>query len=351
MSHTPGQGGPQGPDGGGTPDGTGTSTDGALRGAAADGAPRGAAGHDAAGDAVLVVDDVHLAFAGIRALQAVSFTVRARELFAVIGPNGAGKTSIFNVLSGVYRPQRGRVRFHGRDIVGLRPHVIAGLGMARTFQNIALFENLSVIDNLMLGRHQHSAYGVVSALLWSGRARREEVRNRAVVERIVEFLDLQEHRRTPVGLLPYGIQKRVELGRALAMEPRLLLLDEPAAGMNLEETRATARVLLDVRDELGVPMILVEHDMGLVMDLADRVLVLDFGQPITVGPPAQVQRHPDVIRAYLGQEHATAATAAEGTDASGADPGGEGAGGTAVDEPGTAATPAPARPPQREGRP
>jgi branched-chain amino acid transport system ATP-binding protein len=256
-------------------------------------------------DPIVELADVHLSFSGVRALQGVSLRVDSGELYAVIGPNGAGKTSVFNVLSGVYRPQRGTVRFLGADIVGLRPHVIAGMGMARTFQNIALFENLTVIDNLMLGRHQHCSYGVIAAVLWSGRAQRDEVRNRAAVEEIIAFLDIAEHRDVPVGLLPYGIQKRVELGRALAMEPRLLLLDEPAAGMNLEETRDMARFILDIRDELDIAMILVEHDMGLVMDLADRVLVLDFGQPITVGPPADVQRHPDVLRAYLGEEHAT----------------------------------------------
>jgi branched-chain amino acid transport system ATP-binding protein len=260
-----------------------------------------------AGGPVVEFDDVHLSFSGVRALQGVTFDVRPGELYAVIGPNGAGKTSIFNVLSGVYRPQRGAVRFLGDDIAGLRPHVIAHLGIARTFQNIELFENLTVIDNLMLGRHLHSSYGVLAAVLWTGRARRDEVRNRAAVEEIIEFLDIQEQRDVPVGLLPYGIQKRIELGRALAMSPRLLLLDEPAAGMNLEETRAMARFMLDIRDDLGIPMILVEHDMGLVMDLADRVLVLDFGQPIMVGPPAEVQQHPDVLRAYLGEEHATRA--------------------------------------------
>jgi branched-chain amino acid transport system ATP-binding protein len=258
---------------------------------------------------VVMFDDVHLSFSGVHALRGVTFDVRPGELYAVIGPNGAGKTSIFNVLSGVYRPQRGAVRFLGDDIVGLRPDVIAGLGIARTFQNIELFENLTVVDNLMLGRHQHSSYGVLAAVLWTGRARRDEVRNRAAVEEIIEFLDIQEHRDVPVGLLPYGIQKRIELGRALAMAPRLLLLDEPAAGMNLEETRDMARFMLDIRDELGIAMILVEHDMGLVMDLADRVLVLDFGEPIVVGRPEEVQRHPDVVRAYLGEEHATRASA------------------------------------------
>jgi branched-chain amino acid transport system ATP-binding protein len=253
---------------------------------------------------ILDFDNVHLAFAGVKALQGVSFQVLPKELFAIIGPNGAGKTSIFNVLSGVYRPQEGTVRFVDEELVGRNPHHIAAMGLSRTFQNIELFENLTVIDNLMLGRHQHVRYGVFSALAWFGRARNEEVRHRAVVEDLVDFLEIAQYRKFPVGLLPYGVQKRVELGRALAMEPKLLLLDEPVAGMNVEETEDMARFILDIRDELDIPMILVEHDMGLVMDLADRVLVLDFGKPITVGRPDEVQRNPDVIRAYLGEEHA-----------------------------------------------
>jgi branched-chain amino acid transport system ATP-binding protein len=254
---------------------------------------------------VALLEDVHLSFKGVHAVQGVGFEVRPRELFAVIGPNGAGKTSLFNVLSGVYRPQRGRVEFLGRSILGMRPSRIAGMGMARTFQNIALFEHLTVLDNLMLGRHQHIGYGAGAALVWLGRARREELRHRRVCEEIVDFLELEQWRAMPVGLLPYGVQKRVELGRALAMEPRLLLLDEPVAGMNLEETEDTARFVLDIRDELGVPIVMVEHDMGLVMDLADRVLVVDFGEPITTGTPAEVQQHPDVVRAYLGEEVGT----------------------------------------------
>ncbi len=260
------------------------------------------------GQPVLELTDVELNFSGVRALDGVSFTVGQSDLFAIIGPNGAGKTSIFNVLSGVYRPQRGSVRFLGTDILGREPHAIASMGMSRTFQNIELFSNLTVVDNLMLGRHQHVHYGTLSALAWVGRARREELAHRAVVEDIIDFMEIEAYRKYPVGLLPYGIQKRVELGRALAMEPKLLLLDEPVAGMNLEETQDMARFILDIREELDIPMILVEHDMGLVMDLADRVLVLDFGRSIALGPPPEVQRNPDVIRAYLGEEHATQGT-------------------------------------------
>ena len=255
---------------------------------------------------VLSVRDVHLSFSGVVAIEDVSFEVMPRELFAVIGPNGAGKTSIFNVLSGVYRPQRGSVDFAGHDVLSMKPHDIAALGMSRTFQNIELFENLAVVDNLMLGRHTHVRYGALSALAWLGRARREELAHRAVVEEIVDFLELEAWRRYPVGLLPYGIQKRVELGRALAIEPKLLLLDEPVAGMNVEETEDMARFVIDVRDELDIPMIMVEHDMGLVMDLADRVMVLDFGSVITTGTPREVQSNPDVVAAYLGEPHAVA---------------------------------------------
>jgi len=256
-------------------------------------------------DPILTFSDVHLSFAGVKAVNGVSFEVGARELFAIIGPNGAGKTSIFNVLSGVYRPQRGAVAFAGENLIGRAPHRIAALGLARTFQNIELFANLTVLDNLMLGRHHHIRYGTFAAFAWFGRARRAELENRAVVEDIVDFLELEQWRGYPVGLLPYGVQKRVELGRALAMQPKLLLLDEPVAGMNLEETEDMARFILDIRDELDIPMIMVEHDMGLVMDLADRVMAVDFGTPITTGTPAMVQQHEGVIRAYLGQEHAT----------------------------------------------
>jgi branched-chain amino acid transport system ATP-binding protein len=251
---------------------------------------------------ILVFDDVSLSFAGVQALDGVSFEVGQRDLFAIIGPNGAGKTSIFNVMSGIYRPKRGKVTFLGEPILGRKPHEIAAMGLSRTFQNIELFQNLSVIDNLMLGRHHHIRYGAPSAVLYVGRARREETRHRAVVEDIIDFLEIEAFRKSPVGLLPYGIQKRVELGRALALGPKLLLLDEPVAGMNVEETEDMARFILDIRDELDIPMILVEHDMGLVMDLADRVLVIDFGRPIACDVPEAVQANPDVIRAYLGQE-------------------------------------------------
>jgi branched-chain amino acid transport system ATP-binding protein len=254
---------------------------------------------------ILTFADVRLAFAGVKAIQGVSFEVGRHELFAVIGPNGAGKTSIFNVISGVYRPQSGRIRFDGVDLMGRRPHQIAALGIARTFQNVELFSHLTVLENLMLGRHHHIRYGTLSAIAWLGRARREEIANRERVEEIVDFLELEQWRRLPVGLLPYGVQKRVELGRALAMAPKLLLLDEPVAGMNLEETEDMARFIVSIREELDIPMILVEHDMGLVMDLADRVLVVDFGVSIATGTPAEVQHDEAVILAYLGEVQRT----------------------------------------------
>ncbi|MEJ7833915.1 MAG: ABC transporter ATP-binding protein [Nocardioides sp.] len=257
---------------------------------------------DQRGAPVASLRDIRLTFKGVTAINGLSLDVYPGELFAIIGPNGAGKTSTFNVLSGVYRPQEGSAEFLGEDILGRRPYDIAGMGLARTFQNIALFEHLTVLDNLMLGRHQHIHYGPAAAFAWLGKARNAELTHRRRVEEIVDFLEIEQWRKLQVGLLPYGIQKRVELGRALAMEPKLLLLDEPVAGMNLEETEDTARYILDIRDELHIPMIMVEHDMGLVMDLADRVLVIDFGTPITTGVPEQVQRHPDVVRAYLGEQ-------------------------------------------------
>ena len=253
---------------------------------------------------LLDVREITLRFGGVTAIDRVSFDVRPDELFAIIGPNGAGKTSIFNTISQVYRPQEGDIRFEGRSLMGLRPDKVAELGIARTFQNIELFPQMSVVDNLLTGRHIRMKGTILDGALWWGRAKREEMANRRHVEDIIDFLEIERWRKHPVALLPYGFQKRVELGRALAMEPKLLLLDEPVAGMNLEETEDMARFILDIRSELKIPIIMVEHDMGLVMDIADRVMVLDFGQRIALGTPSEVQADPDVIAAYLGSEFA-----------------------------------------------
>ena len=259
-----------------------------------------------AGRVLLQLTDMHLAFAGVKAIDGVSLTVSTGQVFAIIGPNGAGKTSIFNCVSGVYHPQEGSIEFEGESILRLKPNRIAELGIARTFQNIELFPQMTVLDNLMLGRHQHIRYGTPSAMLRVGRAAREEARNREIVEGIVEFLEIEQFRKSYVAMLPYGVQKRIELGRALATEPKLLLLDEPVAGMNLEETEDMARFVTDIKRELGIGIVLVEHDMRMVMDLADVVLAIDFGKPIATGTPAEIQSNSDVIRAYLGQEHAIA---------------------------------------------
>jgi branched-chain amino acid transport system ATP-binding protein len=249
---------------------------------------------------LLAVSDLSLRFGGVNTLTRVGFDAVAGELLAIIGPNGAGKTSIFNCLNGVYRPQSGSIRLAGEELVGRRPSTIASRGVARTFRNLALFANLDVIENLMLGRHHLMRTGFVSGMVWVGRAKRDEVRHRRRCEEIVDLLLLGRYRGIPVATLPYGVQKRIELGRALAMDPKLLLLDEPVAGMNLEETEAMARTILQIRADLDLTMLLVEHDMQLVMALADRVLAINFGEVIALGSPAEVQADASVIEAYLG---------------------------------------------------
>lgn len=251
---------------------------------------------------LLEFDHVSLSFGAVKALTDNSFHVDDGELFAIIGPNGAGKTSTFNCLNGVYKPQEGDIRWKGESIVRQRPDKIAQLGIARTFQNIELFAHMTVLENISTGQYVRTKTGWLSGAIWLGPAKHEEMEVRSRVEDIIELLEIEAWRSFPVGMLPYGIQKRVELGRALAMEPELLLLDEPVAGMNLEETEDMARFILDIRRELGIAMILVEHDMGLVMDVADRVLVLDFGEVIAQGTPDVVQSDPNVIKAYLGED-------------------------------------------------
>lgn len=249
---------------------------------------------------VLEVSDVGLSFGGTSTLIDVSFTVEQGELFAIIGPNGAGKTSILNCLNQVYRPAAGRIVLDGVDLSHRGPAATAHLGLGRTFQNLALFQNLSVIDNLMLGRHHLMRTGFFSGMLWFGRARSEEIAHRVRCEEIAEMIGLAPYRSLPAGILPYGIQKRIELGRALAMEPKLLLLDEPVAGMNLQETEDMVRYLCQVNGEMGMAMILIEHDIHLVMDIADRVMVLNLGRRIALGTPEEVRNNPSVIHAYLG---------------------------------------------------
>ncbi len=250
---------------------------------------------------LLQIKDLSLHFGGIIALSNLDMSVKEGELHAVIGPNGAGKTSLFNCMSGVYHPTTGEICLRGKSISHLKPYEIAELGIARTFQNIELFSHMTVIDNLLLGCHTHMTSGPLSCAFFFGKARRQEVENRLCVEEIIDFLEIEKVRKKIVGTLPYGIQKRVEIGRALAMKPKLLLLDEPVAGMNVEETEDIARFILDIKEEREITIIMVEHDMGVVMDIADTVTVLDFGSKIGEGASAAIQSDPRVIAAYLGQ--------------------------------------------------
>ena len=252
------------------------------------------------GQPTLRVTDLSLDFGGLKALTDLSFDVGPGELIALIGPNGAGKTTVFNCLNGIYRPQSGAISLEGRELIGLSPSRIAKLGVARTFQNLALFTQLDVIENMMLGRHHAMRTGLLGSAVWLGRARREESSNLRRCRDIADFLDLARYAGRPVGELPYGVQKRVEVGRALAIEPKLLLLDEPVAGMSPAETDRMAALILDIQKELEIAMILVEHDMHVVMDLAERVVALNFGELLASGSPQEVAAHEDVISSYLG---------------------------------------------------
>jgi branched-chain amino acid transport system ATP-binding protein len=250
----------------------------------------------------LCIDHISLSFGGIRALQDIHFNVNRGEILAVIGPNGAGKTSLINSINGFYRPQQGAILLDGRDITHLPPYKRAQLGISRTFQNIALYTNMTALDNLMAARHIHMKANMLTGALYFGAAREEEVNHRRVVEGIIDFLEMEGIRKTIVGNLPYGLRKRVELGRALALEPTLLLLDEPMAGMNVEEKEDMARFILDIHERQGMTILLIEHDMGLVMDISHRVVALDFGQKIAEGTPDEIKQDERVIKAYLGQE-------------------------------------------------
>jgi len=259
------------------------------------------------GSVQLEAQGVSLSFGGVQALRGVDLNVRQGSIHAVIGPNGAGKTSLLNCISGLYRPQEGEIRLHDgvelRNLISVRPSTIAGWGVARTFQNIELFRHMTVLENLMLGRHVHMKNRLLPALWYYGSARRQEIAHREVVEEVIDLMEIQAFRKQPVGALAYGIQKRVEMGRALCMQPSLLLLDEPMAGMNAEEKEDMARFVLDVNQLAGVTVVLIEHDMGVVMDVSDMVSVLDFGELVTSGSPEVVSADRRVIEAYLGEEH------------------------------------------------
>ncbi len=251
---------------------------------------------------LLEINNVYLSFGGINALIGVSLYVRKGEIVSLIGPNGAGKTSLFNVISGLYKPDRGEVLFKEKSIMKLPPYRIAEMGIARTFQNIELFKGMTVLDNLLLGRHVHMRSGLLSGGIFFGKTRREEIAHREEIEEIIDFLEIESVRKKIVGTLPYGIQKRVELGRALALKPEIILLDEPMAGMNQEEREDMARFILDINEERDVTVLLIEHDMGVVMDISDRVYVMDFGEIIAEGKPEEVKDNPEVVKAYLGEE-------------------------------------------------
>ncbi|MCU0911916.1 MAG: ABC transporter ATP-binding protein [Rhodobacteraceae bacterium] len=255
------------------------------------------------GGVLMELRNITLRFGGVEAIKDISFDIREGEIRAIIGPNGAGKSSMLNVISGFYHPQVGEVWFRGAKRPAMKPYEVARQGVARTFQNIALFDGMSVLDNIMTGRLTHMKASLLSQAIWWGAAEREEIANRERVEKIIDFLEIQHIRKTPVGRLPYGLKKRVELARALAAEPMLLLLDEPMAGMNVEEKEDMCRFVLDVNDEFGTTIVLIEHDMGVVMDLSDRVVVMDYGKKIGDGTPSEVRANPAVIDAYLGVAH------------------------------------------------
>ena len=255
------------------------------------------------GEVILDLQNISLRFGGVKALTDISFNIREHEIRSIIGPNGAGKSSMLNVINGVYHPQEGKIMFRGEERKKMEPHMAAQQGIARTFQNIALFKGMSVLDNIMTGRNLKMKSNIFQQALYWGAAQQEEIAHREKVEEVIDFLEIQNVRKTPVGQLPYGLQKRVELGRALAAEPSLLLLDEPMAGMNVEEKQDMCRFILDVNDQFGTTIVLIEHDMGVVMDISDRVVVLDYGKKIGDGAPDEVRNNEDVISAYLGTSH------------------------------------------------